>query len=68
MSQIQEELIGRKFGRLTIVSIEKTGKNYKKKAVCECECGKKHKADLDQIKMGRTSSCGCLYKETRAKL
>ena len=67
MRQNQEDLIGRKFGRLTIVSVEKSGKNYKKKAVCKCECGNKHKADLDQIKMGQTSSCGCIAKEMRGK-
>ena len=67
MRQNQEDLIGQKFGRLTILAVEKSRKNYKKKAVCECECGNKHKADLDQIKMGRTASCWCLYKEMRAK-
>jgi len=65
MSQ-KTDVIGQKFGRLTIISVE-NGKNYKKNAICECECGKKHKADLASIKMGRTSSCGCLAREMRGK-
>lgn len=35
----------------------------KGKAIYKCSCGKKHEASINNVKMGKTKSCGCqLYK------
>ena len=55
---------GEKFGRLTVI-----GRNYpntrdkKTRWLCKCECGKKTIVRGDQLRRGRTKSCGCLQKE-----
>lgn len=55
--------IGDKFGRLKV--IEYAGRNYRNRKtwLCECECGNKKAISQDDLKSGRTNSCGCLRKE-----
>jgi hypothetical protein len=53
------EIIGKKFGRLTVLKYLSKGEGYE----CECECGNKTKARSWALKTGRHSSCGCLQKE-----
>lgn len=63
-----KNFIGKKFGRLTILS--DSGLRSKKKEViylCECDCGNKLNVRSGLLSSGKTKSCGCLYKETRTK-
>ncbi len=58
--------IGEKFGRLTIIA--DAGIKHKKRHVtCECSCPLKTIKDirLNDLKIGRTKSCGCLNDEKR---
>lgn len=55
--QRRASLLGARFGLLTITGYE--GRS----ALCLCDCGKQHKADLANIKAGKTGSCGCRKKE-----
>lgn len=52
----EENLIGQKFGNLTV--IEKN-KNQKRSWICKCECGKIIPVLNYNLKNGNTSSCGC---------
>lgn len=53
------ELIGRKFGSLTVIEeSERVGKN--KRALCLCDCGKHSTVIIYNLKNGHTRSCGCL--------
>jgi len=56
-------LIGKKFGKLTVISIESigTGKKTKNYAICKCDCGKDYKIKIPDIKYRK--SCGCLVKK-----
>ena len=57
-------LIGEKFGRLTV--IEKAGTTKAKKAlwICQCECGNITQPIVgSNLINGNTISCGCLQKE-----
>lgn len=60
---IQE--IGKKYGRLTVVSIEHriSGKNKKAYAVCNCECGGHVTCQISALRAGHTKSCGCIAEE-----
>jgi hypothetical protein len=58
-----ENLVGRKFGRLTVVSKAHMGNNW----ICHCECGNEKIAFGGSLKNGGTRSCGCLRKETARK-
>lgn len=60
-----EELIGKKFGKLTIISIfdkkEKSGNvRY---AHCKCDCGNEKDIILRHVLSERTKSCGCYHNK-----
>lgn len=58
-----EDCIGKKYGRLTILTIFRGNKN-RKFAQCICECGKYCTADLYSIVSRHTQSCGCYRRES----
>ena len=66
MPRSAENLIGKKFGRLTVINRAETDK----KGVwwnCQCECGNIKQIRTDHLKKGDTVSCGCKSKETLIK-
>ena len=66
----EKEMIGQKFGRLTVVkSAPNTfskGK-YSKYWVCKCECGNETIVNEYSLKHGRVKSCKCLQRENASK-
>ena len=61
------DLVGQRFGRLTV--IEQAGINKYKKALfsCICDCGKCCEVIGSKLVSGHTKSCGCLQKEKASK-
>lgn len=55
------DLIGQKFGMLTVVSRAANNKYGKAMWNCVCECGRKPKKPIstDRLKSGNSKSCGC---------
>jgi hypothetical protein len=52
-------MIGRKFGKLRVVSL------YRKKramACCVCACGNSHRVRVSDLERGHTRSCSCLKR------
>lgn len=71
--RIVPDFIGKKFGRLTVVSegltqmYDKSGYTCKRHFWnCICDCGKQISAREDGLKNGRISSCGC-YRTDRIR-
>lgn len=61
-------MIGKKFGRLTVLSeCEKRTNNGKIRYKCNCECGNITDVIGENLRRGITKSCGCLLKEIVAK-
>ena len=61
------EMIGRKFGRLMVLSLMKKGKQgayY----LCRCECGQEMVTRGMSLRNGHTFSCGCYWKEAINKV
>lgn len=58
-------LVGQKFGRLTVISIneEKTKEKGKAYWNCKCECGNFCCVGGHDLKTGNTQSCGCIHTE-----
>lgn len=54
-------MIGKKFGKLTVLakSSEKKGRGI----LCRCECGNQTVVFDSNLKSGHTKSCGCLARE-----
>lgn len=62
MKYQNSDLIGRKFGRLTILETFK--KNNRRYCKCICDCGNYTEVSLSNILYNSTKSCGCLQRET----
>lgn len=58
----ERKMIGRKYGRLTVVEFVGMQKN-KSLYLCECECGITKEILGKRLKSGHTKSCGCIHKE-----
>lgn len=58
-----KDITGQKFGRLTVISLEKERKNRQTQWLCECDCGNKKIIYGSLLKNGKTKSCGCLHRE-----
>lgn len=54
-----KDLVGQKFGKLTVIKLETIGK-YGKEYLCECECGNKKIVLGTQLTRKQTTSCGCI--------
>lgn len=55
-------LVGKKFGRWTILEIFREG--IYAKAKCLCDCGEvKESVRVNTLERGESRSCGCLQKE-----
>lgn len=55
-------LIGEKFGLLTVVSRAQNNKWKKSMWNCLCECGKTTTVSANSLRSGETKSCGCATK------
>lgn len=66
---MNEELIGKKYGHLTILDIyvKQDGKKKRSFAKCKCDCGNIKEIRLGHIKSEASKSCGCLQKEKAAQ-
>lgn len=58
----ERNIIGQKFGRLTVVSFHHAN-GYAKYYLCQCDCGKTKIIYKGSIMSGRTYSCGCFRDE-----
>lgn len=58
-----ENLIGAKFNRLTIISINEVRRSSKKVVKVRCDCGTIKEIFLHSVTSGRTRSCGCYNLE-----
>lgn len=62
------DLIGHKFGRLTVIERSSNDKQGKPQWLCKCECGNEVIVRGYILKRGDTTSCGCLQKEKRREM
>ena len=58
-------LCGVVFGRLTVIEMLYGYRNKQTYCRCICECGNETVVCMSNLLSGRTSSCGCLEKESR---
>lgn len=56
-------LIGQKFGRLTVIDRLENTKNGQTRWLCKCECGNEISVQGNNLKNQHVKSCGCLNKE-----
>jgi hypothetical protein len=56
------EMIGSKFSKLTVISLNSKDKNNQNAWYCRCDCGNTIILNTNTLKRGNTKSCGCLRK------
>ena len=65
------DIIGLRFGRLTVVSYshktKKKSAGYNHFYNCKCECGGSCTVERSSLKFENTRSCGCIHKEVMSK-
>lgn len=59
----KEDIIGKKFNKITILDIVGKNKSYNIIVKCLCDCGNTFETLYTRVKHGRTKSCGCLVVE-----
>lgn len=57
------DIVGKRFCRLVVISIEVNRLKWQSKCLCRCDCGTEKKINFSSLKNGLTKSCGCLQKE-----
>ena len=58
-----ENVIGKKFGNLTVLKFVGVNKLQKRKLyLCKCDCGNEKILRSDTFTLGRVQSCGCFLK------
>ena len=57
------DYIGKRFGRLVVLSLDSVVKNYQKIYLCRCDCGNIKKIRRSGLTSGGVISCGCYNKE-----
>jgi len=55
------DLTGQRFGRWTVLELVSTGQHTR--WLCQCDCGKQKAVAADNLKSGKSQSCGCLHAE-----
>ena len=58
-----KNLIGHKFGRLTVIKRITNGKRGAIRWLCQCDCGKQTQTSSGDLKNRNAQSCGCLKLE-----
>lgn len=62
-----DEMIGKRFGRLTVLRLSHKDRWYKRNYVCRCDCGNETIVLGRNLTTGNTTSCGCFKKEVIEK-
>lgn len=58
-----DNLVGKKFNRLTVIKFSHYDKKRNQYWLCKCECGNEKIIRANHFKNGKVQSCGCLLKE-----
>lgn len=59
----REDIIGKRFGRLTVVAFDHSDMHRNSYWLCECDCGNTTVATRGGLISGNTTSCGCYQIE-----
>lgn len=63
----RNDLSGRRFGRLVVVSYASTARDRSTRWLCICDCGKEKEISAKDMVSGKTKSCGCFLAELKAR-
>lgn len=59
----RENIIGKRFGRLTVIDFVRVDEHRNSYWLCECDCGTRTIVTRGGLTSGNTTSCGCFNRE-----
>lgn len=59
----REDIVGQRFGRLTVIEFDHADAHRNLYWLCECDCGNRTLVTRGGLISGNTTSCGCYNKE-----
>jgi hypothetical protein len=62
-----KDIIGQRFGRLTVIGRAGSTSIGNTRVECRCDCGNITQPHTADLRRGTTQSCGCLSKEKASK-
>lgn len=62
MESCRLDVIGKKYGKLTVLEDVTTKDDKRRRIRCRCDCGNEHICSVTDLTTGHTMSCGCLNK------
>jgi len=65
--RLLDDLTGQVFGRLTVIGLASQRKRGQAAWLCQCECGNRTTVSGNNLRAGRTVSCGCYHRERLSK-
>lgn len=63
MPRVAEDLTGKFYGELEVLSLDSIKPNGTRVWLCVCSCGNKRKVHSHNLKRGASRSCGCYHSE-----
>lgn len=63
LGPIPEDLTGKRYGRLTVLRLEKQLDSGKTSWFCQCDCGNQCVVTSHSLHYKKRKSCGCLHRE-----
>ncbi len=65
--RMAKEMIGQKYGRLTVAERVENNRHSQMVFRCECDCGNQTVIVAMSLRSGHTKSCGCLMKDVASE-
>lgn len=62
------DIVGQRFGNLTVVSFSHIDKNHKSHWNCQCDCGNSVVLQKSNFAQGNTVSCGCYRRKNTTRI
>ena len=67
LAERRMDLTGKRYGRLIVLGPANQSEEGADCWICKCDCGNTVECTKDNLRRGRTRSCGCLREEQRKK-
>jgi len=61
------DMTGKRFGRWVVIKRGKTDKHNNTRWICECSCGEVRSVRADDLRSGKSISCGCYSNDRKLK-
>lgn len=66
LGPVPEDLTGKRYGKLTVLRLEKQRENDRSSWLCQCDCGNQCIVTAYSLHYRKRKSCGCLHRELEA--